>query len=154
MSSHVRVRFELQPDEDGWPPSNAEYLWAQDLGDGTFLIDNVPMYVRGISCDDVVAATEVDGELNYNTVVRRGGHSTYRVMLLEAETFTEEPISPLWNKLATEGCSYAGLAGKRLFAIDVPQEADIAIVYAILEEGLHAGLWDFEEANCQHKAGA
>lgn len=38
----------------------------------------------------------------------------------------------------------------RLFAIDVPPEADIHGVYSMLEDGEREGAWDFEEGHCGH----
>lgn len=36
-------------------------MWAVDQGDGTVRLDNIPWFVRGIACGDIVA-TEADEE--------------------------------------------------------------------------------------------
>ncbi|MEV6281360.1 hypothetical protein [Kribbella sp. NPDC051770] len=37
---HVKVRFELEPDEDGWPPASSEGLWAVPVGEDRVRLDN------------------------------------------------------------------------------------------------------------------
>ncbi|MEV8047252.1 hypothetical protein AB0P02_25935 [Streptomyces griseoluteus] len=40
--NHVKVHFRLEVDENGWPPTSVESLWAVDLGDKTVRLDNTP----------------------------------------------------------------------------------------------------------------
>jgi len=42
--AHVRITFKLQPDEDGYPPSDYERLWAVPLSNGRYQIDNIPFF--------------------------------------------------------------------------------------------------------------
>jgi hypothetical protein len=43
---YVKVLFDLEQDEDGYPPAAAETLWAVQVGDGLFQIDNIVQAVR------------------------------------------------------------------------------------------------------------
>ena len=52
----VHVIFPLEVDVDGWPPVSAERVWAFDLGDGRFRIDNPPWFVRNLAVGDIVEA--------------------------------------------------------------------------------------------------
>lgn len=49
----VKIRFKLNP-VDGWPPYEAEALWAERLGEETFKLDNIPFYAEMASCADIV----------------------------------------------------------------------------------------------------
>lgn len=42
----VKILFELEQDEDGYPPASTETLWASRAGDGLFKIDNIPFFAR------------------------------------------------------------------------------------------------------------
>lgn len=44
----VKIRFELEPDDDGWPPVGGESLWAFDLGHDRYRLDNTPWFVRAL----------------------------------------------------------------------------------------------------------
>jgi len=147
--SRIKVLFRLEPDEDGWPPSTAETLWADPLGNDEYRLDNSPFYVRGVSNQDVVIAHEDDSDefhrLVFSRVARRGGHSTYRFILHHGK-IDDARNQKYWTQLATLGCSYEGMNGL-LFSVDVPPGADVAQVYRILEEGENEDVWGFEEGH-------
>jgi hypothetical protein len=82
MNGYVKVRIDLTPIvEDGWPPSTAEWLWAQDLGDERYCRDNIPVYARGVAVGNIVQVRRDEDILEFAAVVEPGGHSTFRVML-------------------------------------------------------------------------
>src|SRR5258708_3520106 len=85
--ARIKVLFDLRKDEEGYPPADTEQLWAEPLGNNLFKLDNVPFFVKGISCEDVVeAAADSQGELRYRSLVRPSAHSTLRVVV-----FRESP---------------------------------------------------------------
>ncbi len=141
----VKVIFQLDP--GSWHGSATETVWAEPLGSGRYRLCNVPFYAFDVSYDDVVGAVEGSWGLVFTSVIRRGGHSTYRLL-------TKDPLrdqfESFWKPLAECGCTYE--EGHRpLLAIDVPAEADIFVVYSRLEEGQLAGIWSFEEGHCGHQ---
>jgi hypothetical protein len=77
---YVKVLFELEQDEDGYPPASAETLWAIKVGEGLFQIDNIPFFAYGIAVNDIVSATPEEGVFRYKEVVRPSGHSSHRVV--------------------------------------------------------------------------
>ncbi|MGI5139178.1 MULTISPECIES: DUF4265 domain-containing protein [unclassified Streptomyces] len=79
--SYVKVHFRLGIEAD-WPPASVESLWAIDQGDGTVRLDNIPWFVRGIACGDIVA-TEPDEEgVRWGGgVVRRSENCTIRLIV-------------------------------------------------------------------------
>jgi hypothetical protein len=48
-----------------------ESLWAVEQGDGTVKLDNIPWFVRGVACGDILATlTDEDGVRWAGDVVR------------------------------------------------------------------------------------
>ena len=77
----VQITFRLERDEDGYPPSDWERLWAQRLPDGSYEIDNLPFYVRDISLGDRVCATLMNGELHFEKLLIPSRNSIVRVLV-------------------------------------------------------------------------
>jgi hypothetical protein len=148
----VKVRFELDPQD--WHGHGGEFLWASptsvSVGD-EFELRNSPFYAKGVSFKDVVKASPSGNErvFEFESVVRRSGHSTYRLLV--------EPDSPnfqsYWRTLEERGCSYEwgpitmNVGRRNHYSIDVPPSADIYEVYRLLEKGERDGVWDFEEGH-------
>jgi hypothetical protein len=145
--SLTKVRVDLSGIvDDGWPPSTAEWLWAEDLGGGLFRIDNVPIFARGISSNDVVRAHKVDDRWEFDEVARDGGHGTFRIMLQRGDSLAGEPAAELWAILSDLGAAYEGYQGGPLFAIDVPP-SEVVAARAVLERGEQLGVWEYEDGN-------
>jgi hypothetical protein len=147
----VRLEFNLDPTE--WHQAAVERLWARKLptDDGTLALElqNSPFHALGVSYLDIVRAIETDGNLVFDAVLLAGGHSTYRLLL----DWPSPTFEAAWARLDRHGCTYESgdLWGRKVFAVDVPPDADIEAVYWELEIGDVQGFWDFEEGHCGHK---
>jgi hypothetical protein len=130
-----------------WHEHAIERLWARPLGGNRFQIQNVPFYAYGISYDDEVHATTVGDDNILEAVVKRGGHSTYRIFVTNGEELRR--FQEFWQPLERAGCTVER-ATERLFAVDVPPESDIYTVYDMLQAGENASIWGFEEAHVGH----
>lgn len=143
------MRFSLKPEPDH--PYRSESLWAKNVGRGLFRVENIPFLVYGVSVHDVVRAKEHGGVLQFARVAKYGGHSTYRVFL-KAETVPGDGrVQQGERRLRKMGCSIER-AGKKWFAVDVPPEVDVYAAYELMEELEEAGVWEFEEGHCGHRA--
>lgn len=149
-SDHVKICFTLDPSD--WHGAPSETLWAKPIHDAAapsaFELDNTPFHAMGVSYPDVVRAVMRDGMLEFAGVIAHGGHSTYR-------TFREQhddTYKTWWDRLKMLGCTreWGAMNGGVLYAIDVPPEADIDAVRAILEDGKAQNVWHFEEAHVGH----
>jgi hypothetical protein len=140
MNEMVRIAFEV---EDG-----RETMWAFPLGDDTYEIRSLPFRAYGVCWGDVVKAHKSNEGLEFDALVRRSGHSCYRVFLSNtlAGHFEE---SSQWQELQKLGSTYEQ-ASRRLIAIDVPPESDVRSVYEVLEQGERDKAWDFEEVSLGH----
>src|SRR6202035_5372387 len=80
-NDRVRVEFQLDHDDDGWPPATTERLWAVPLGEGLVRIDNIPWFVRNIAFGDIVQTrTDPDGGLWAAERIQWSGHCTICVV--------------------------------------------------------------------------
>src|SRR5215471_12738412 len=98
-----KINFRLVKDEDGYPPFDWEGVWAEPETDGTWRLDNIPFFAYDVSNRDVVAAHERNGELVFDRVLDRGGHSTLRIIFEDLDT-----VADVRADLKQMGCSTEG----------------------------------------------
>lgn len=146
---HVKVLFRLEKDADGYPPVDVEALWAESVGDNLFRIDNVPFFVKGISCDDVVeAVADPEGELRFKSLVKSSAHNTFRVIVFREspdQRPLEDRVAELRDRLAEIGCSTELSHAPGLVAIDADAESANKAL-EVLRAGEQSDLWEYEEA--------
>jgi hypothetical protein len=149
MEPLAKVTFPLDPDESGGVRS--EGIWAEPLGDARYRLRNVPFYARGVSLGDTVLAQDHDGTVMVEKILKRGGHSTYRIFLCDGLKIDSDAFGIAWKEIRTLGCTYENANG-RWIAVDVPPETDADSVYTLLNRGEADGVWTFEEGHCGHPA--
>jgi uncharacterized protein DUF4265 len=139
-----KIAFRLGPNDEH-PAARWEYLWARELGDGTFQIDNVPLLARGISAGDRVAVVRHELGLLFRDRLASGGHSTLRVLVPGSEA-TDAAIARLCSILQRLGCATELSHIPGLIAVDVPPTVALDPVRRFLEEGQQQELWYVDEA--------
>ena len=124
-----------------------ERLWATPQGNGTYLLENSSFDYYGVSYKDIVSAEQRDGDLMFTGVVKRSGHSTFRVRLHKGEHHSA--FMKHWRELKDLGCTFEGCAGdnRQLYSIDVPPHTSTNKVFQILSDLESKGIWEFEEAH-------
>src|SRR3954471_10271407 len=102
-----------------------ENMYTTDLGNDRFEVDNSPFYVYDVSCRDIISADWHDPKFIFRQVIKRGGHSTYRVRLPFGKS--HDYFMSLWTPLRKMGCTYEGssAADRRLYSIDIPTGVDV-----------------------------
>jgi len=140
----VKIAFTIENPENAG--CEIEWLWVIPAEDDTYIVDNSPFSIYGISLKDKVLAHEENGILKFVRVVARSGHSTYRVRLPVGRD--HQYFLKYWPNLEKLGCTYEGSDGRhRLYAIDIPDIQSVPDAYDILQKYENAGLWEFEEAH-------
>lgn len=135
------VKILFHPNDDHY--TTTETLWAEPLGNDTYRLRNTPFYFYGASSADIVhAAPGLDGLLEFQEVIERGGSSTYRILVHEGVEPTR--FEAFWRPLGEAGCSLERAAG-RFYAVDVPPGTNMDHVVALLAKGEESGVWDWEE---------
>jgi hypothetical protein len=116
------VKVELHGEDD-----EVETLWAFDLGNGRYKLDNTPWYAYGVSTGDVIEAQREDpgGFLIFRRVVEKSGYRTIRIA--SDEDFSDD----LLYEIQGLGCSFEG-ANRRYIAVDVPAAVDLSTVAEFL----------------------
>jgi len=146
-----RFKILVETDPSEWHGMSGELLWATRLKDGSYRLDNSPLYAYSLSMGDrVKAVAETGGILKFDGLLSRGGHSNYRILLKPG--FLAEDFRKRWAEIQNLGCSYESSKDPEdVFAIDVPPESDVVAVYDVLERGVTDGLWHLDEGNFEHK---
>ncbi|MFE7168645.1 DUF4265 domain-containing protein [Streptomyces sp. NPDC057616] len=132
-------------DEDGWPPASVESMWAVDLGDGTVRLDNTPWFVRGVAGGDIISVEPDDeGVLWAGETVEPSQNCTIRLIVLkdDGSAAARQSVLEAFHRLGTTG---EGIEQFRMVALDVPPEADLPKIRALLEHGATKEWWHWEE---------
>jgi hypothetical protein len=134
-------------DADAWHGHSSETLWVDDLGNNAFRLANVPFFAKGISFGDVISAKANGGELEFDSVVSRGGHSTCRVVTGSAAI--AKNLSQALRDLLCQ-CETGRIADLTVLAVDVAPEARVADIADMLEAGRVEKKWDWEAGHDGH----
>lgn len=143
MSEKVKLFFRLPDDA----PYATESVWSEHKTNDSLVVLNSPFYVKGISYLDEVDFTVEDGLMYFKNVLKKGGHSTYRI--LQRAVDQKKTFEEFWGPLEKIGCTYESKVDndRILYSVDVPPTTDIKEAYAFLEKGEQVGAWVFEEAD-------
>jgi hypothetical protein len=147
ISNPLKIRITL-PLSD-WHDYSAETLWATPIGDNEYVLDNSPLFANELSYKDTIyAVTENDNDFpEFKCVTKRGGHSTYRIIL--ESTTTLEKYSDYIKPLNDIGCTFEGFK-ERQYALDIPPETDINKAFELLQIGEKDKVWFFESSHIGH----
>jgi Domain of unknown function (DUF4265) len=123
-----------------------EWLWCRHFSKETCEIDNSPFRIYGISIGDIISYVKEGDNLIFSSLVKRGGHSTYRVILPAAKG--HDYFLRYWDDMAKFGCTYEGAEGdRRIYSIDIPNISNVSAAYSTLQKYEDLGVWEFEEAH-------
>lgn len=147
--SEEKIGFKLERDEDGYPPADWEWLWASRVGEGTFKIDNIPFFAKGVSCDDIVTAEQTAKGLIFRGLHRPSGHSTVRVVVYQEdreEGQVNTIVQDIRQSLQNLGCATELSHIPNLIAVDIPPNVNYESISAFLSEKEEEELLEYEEA--------
>ncbi len=128
-SRRVKVYFQLEPDEHGYPPTNSEFLWCLPTKRGSYIVDNIPFFARDISLGDEISAEKVDRVLQFSRVLHESKNATVRV-LVKKPNITEA----IRDKLHGFGCGTELMAQLSLLAVTMPPDSLMAEALSFLDE--------------------
>lgn len=146
MSSMVvKVRFRLDADAEGWPPVGSEGMWAEAVGDDSYRIANTPWFVRNLAMGDVVRALAgSDGVLWATDRLEQSGHCTIRVIPAASGPLSGD-LQAVLDALVPFGVRGEGATQYGMVALDIPPNAEVKRIRALLVSGQSDGRWHFEE---------
>ena len=145
-TSRVKVYFDLAPDENGYPPAKSEFLWCIPTEHGTYLIDNIPFFVRDISMGDEISADKEGRQLHFARLLKKSKNSTVRVLLKKTRR-----TASLRKQLSAFGCGSELMDELALLTVSIPPDADIAEALAFLDKEAEKDLIGIEESSVRYQ---
>lgn len=67
--------------QDAWHGFGEEALWAREVGDGLYELQNTPFFAKGLAFLDVVSVRREDGRLVVTSTSVPSRRSTYRALV-------------------------------------------------------------------------
>jgi hypothetical protein len=147
----VEVWFRIEKDKEGYPNYKN---WEQLLGrpvlesDDYFQLESIPFFLKNVSRGDIVKVRTVKndeiqvGEIfEFDGVVDRGGHNTYRLLLRSKHA--EDPDFTT-AELLRKGLAVEEQHGDFL-AVDVPPSVDQQAIDRYLVAESEAGRWELQD---------
>lgn len=122
------LRFPLDV-EDGWPPVAVECLPFTVVAGGLEL-QAAPLFVKKLSVGDVIRVVARKDEVRSWKHRRRSKHST--IWLLETARGAKRQVAAVGKRLRALGCVTTTAEQLGVHAVDVPPEASLADVDAVL----------------------
>jgi hypothetical protein len=105
--------------------SDSEGIWAKlvkPLADKAIVeVDNIPFFTKSVSLRDKITVILAKRDVIFESVVERGGHSTYRIFL---DRPSEDKAKTL-ERIKAKGCGWerTALNGGELYALDSRQRS-------------------------------
>ena len=147
MSSNpVKVHFKLEQDEDGYPPTDSEFLWCIPTERGTYVVDNIPFFARDISLGDEISARKKGTILQFSQLVRQSSNTTVRVLIKKMEA-----LEMIRERLEALGCGTELMQDMLLIAVTIPPEAPIAETLSFLDGQAEQGNIGIEESAVRYQ---
>jgi hypothetical protein len=118
-----------------------ESLWGVHNGDMDFVVDNIPIFILGVSSKDVifVKINEEESILEFESVKKRGKNSTIRLFI--NDKFSLEDFKKLLIQLSDFNISYEGYNSK-IIAIEFDRQK-----YNDVEKYLNQNNIEYEVGN-------
>jgi len=142
MASDVKVFFELEQDEDMYPPVSVESVWANSTGfRDQYVLDNIPFFASVATVGDTVRVRMAEGVRWFEEVTERSSNSLIRIIF-----FDRSALDRINAWLRLEGCATEYSAPHNLLAVSVPGSVDLSRVHTFVAAEADAGTVDYEEA--------
>lgn len=140
-----KIHFDLG--KDNWHEYELETLWGERINVNLYKIISIPFFVKGISCGDIVGVTNQAGVIKFTEINKRGGHSTYRIIL--NEDLDSPSVKTFFEGILALKINYEQGPGK-IFSLDIPPEVNLGHSIRYLDIYYQRGLLDFEEGHRGH----
>ena len=145
MKTMTKIVFRLEQDESGYPPSGSEAVWAVELKNGHYKVENIPFYIRGISSGDEIAVDRSEDGLYFRELINPSGNSTFRLLLTHPE-FAED----VRRDLLTLGCVTECHKRMGLLAVEIPPSVQIQPFLDYIVNAQACDQIDIEEGALRH----
>jgi hypothetical protein len=134
MSNEPNAKVLFRVEYDDTDVADVETLWAYNLGEDNYKLDNLPYFAYGVSWHDIVYAPyDPDEErATFKHVVSKSGNRTIRV-IFGTPVEDKNSSQALLDSLAELGCDFEK-ATKLLVVVNIPPSVELADVAETLTE--------------------
>ena len=117
----INIGFDLEIEEDGWPPISTEILQGLPLGDDKAKIDNTPFFVSSIAHGDIIEVYKSDSSEYYHCkrLIQEGGNYALSIILRNHEH--KESIVKLLSK-SSEFYEYGEFGKTIMYAVSLTND--------------------------------
>jgi len=134
----VKVRFELDVDEDGFPPISVERLNAWRIDDDTFELDNPPFFVDSVAVGGTIQCheTEQPGVYDFAFVKSESGNKSIAIIFIENKCVEE-----VYQFMKSCGCycEYGEFHVFNMLAVSIDKDVSYKTVVSFLNQKEKAG---------------
>jgi hypothetical protein len=142
---HFKIVFPLRKDADGYPHDDWETLWAWEINPGSYCIDNIPFFIKGISSGDVVSAERRGEELHFTGLLEPSGNSVFRIYVAD-----QSNVQGVRDELRNLKCESELSHVPNLISVEVPADVPIRPFLSLLVQGARDKRWDYQEGSLRH----
>lgn len=139
----VKLLFEVEYDDNN---IIKESVWATELSNNNYQIDNIPFYAYGYAFKDIVSAEKQSEQLYVSKLVKASGNSTVRILFQNIDNIKE-----VRNYLKENGCDSEQSNVDSLIAVDIPVNIFYKNIKEFLDNGEIGEKWEYEEACISEK---
>lgn len=141
MNGGLKVFFNIEQDDDGYPDVGSESVWALPTADPSVVqLDNIPFFASEATLDDLVIVREENGRLWFDKVFRESSNSLLRIAFFNIEV--KDRVNGL---LVGLGCRTEYFEQRHLLAVSIPEAASLVAVQGVLIQEAAEGNIDYEE---------
>ncbi len=113
----TKIRFDLHGD-----PVAGETVWADNLGDNLYRLQNIPFHAFGFALGDVVRCEKRKDWEEVVGIHQDSGNLTIRIYFASASVGTQS--QQVMDELASVGCEYER-ASPTLVAVSIPPTVEV-----------------------------
>ena len=131
--AQIKVNFELEIVEAGFPPISHETLNGILLPNGLVKIDNTPFFVEEIAVGYVVECVTdgINSNHSFLNLVEKSDHEARSIMFIDSSI--EEEIYQFLKKAGCY-CEYGEFSDFNMLAVDIAGDVNSDCIYAFLDE--------------------
>lgn len=139
----VKVRFDLEILEDGFPPVGSETLNGQLVGENEVKLDNTPFFAESVASGDILGCRQVSsGVFQYENVIAPSGNKAISIIFVD-----DGCKESVYQYLKGCGCycEYGEFDGFNMLALSVDKGMDFEKIITYLDKQESLGVISYAE---------
>lgn len=142
--NEIKVRFQLEILEDGFPPIGVETLNALLIDDDTVKLDNTPFFAESVAAGDVLKVSKTNSEhiVQFESVLSHGGNKSIAIIFIDDAC--KEDIYQYF-KTNSCYCEYGEFRDFNMLAVSIGSEMDYGKIASYLDEKERLGELSYAE---------